>query len=83
MKSTPYLPGWPRALRREWAAAYVGLGTSTFDQGVEDGDLPKPIPTIGTVKAWLLDDLDAWLDRKRAEREAAARGDDANPWDDE
>jgi predicted DNA-binding transcriptional regulator AlpA len=70
------LPGWPRALREELAAAYVGLSTSTFRA--------KVAPELKTVhltekrRAWLREDLDAWLDA-RAGIEPASHG--ANPWD--
>ncbi|NKE43421.1 hypothetical protein HB662_01430 [Roseomonas frigidaquae] len=61
------LPGWPRALREEWAAAYVGLSPSTFRQAV--------VPAVQAVRltagrvAWLREDLDAWLEGRRAPRE--------------
>jgi predicted DNA-binding transcriptional regulator AlpA len=39
----------PRGLRREEAAAYVGVGVSLFDQMVADGRMPKPKRINGAV----------------------------------
>jgi len=56
------LPGWPRALREEWAAAYLGMSPSLFRATVA--------PEVAAVRlspgrvAWLREDLDAWLDRR-------------------
>lgn len=36
------LPGWPRWLIEELAAAYVGLGIDAFRQEVDAGVWPKP-----------------------------------------
>lgn len=72
------LPGWPMMLRRELAAAYVGMSARTFDDAVSDGLIPRPIPLVGTVKAWHRADLDAWLEDRRA---AATQERAPNPWD--
>ena len=61
----PVLPGWPLLLRREMAAAYLGLSPSLFDAGVKGGTLPGPIPLVGSVKAWHRGDLDAWAADRR------------------
>lgn len=37
-----HLPVEPRGLRRELAAAYVGVSASKFDEWVGDGRMPKP-----------------------------------------
>jgi len=37
----------PRGLSREEAAAYVGIGTTKFDELVADGRMPKPIQVDG------------------------------------
>lgn len=34
---------WPLGLSREEAAAFIGVGPTTFDGLVEAGDMPKPI----------------------------------------
>lgn len=82
MKDGAGMPGWPLLLRREWAAAYLGLSPSLFDAAVKDGTLPRPVPLVGTVKAWHRADLDAWAEDRRARAEAASGGVDANQWDD-
>lgn len=57
------LPFWPRALREGLAAAYVGLSGTTFRQVVAP-EVPHIKLTASRV-AWLREDLDAWLDRKK------------------
>ena len=64
MKRRLALPGWPRALREPLAAEYVGLGASTFRQVVVPA-VPAIRLTAGRV-AWLREDLDRWLDERRA-----------------
>jgi predicted DNA-binding transcriptional regulator AlpA len=39
----------PRGLRRETAAAYVGVSPSKFDEWVNDGRMPKPKRVDGCV----------------------------------
>lgn len=41
----PSLP--PRGLNREAAAAYIGVGTTKFDEMVKDGRMPQPIQVDG------------------------------------
>jgi predicted DNA-binding transcriptional regulator AlpA len=72
------LPGWPRALRADLAAAYVGLGETTFREVVAT-EVP-PVRLTEKRVAWLREDLDRWLDR-RAGR-GATPGGEPNPWDD-
>lgn len=42
MPDASTLPGWPRCLGREQAAAYLGVSTSTFDAEVKAGRWPGP-----------------------------------------
>ncbi len=65
-------------MRAEFAAFYVGMSRSIFDAKVSAGELPKPIPTVGNLKVWYREDLDAWLDEQRAK----ATSSDGNEWDD-
>jgi predicted DNA-binding transcriptional regulator AlpA len=51
----------PRLLRAERAAAYLGMGTSTFLRLVREGVLPKPKHVAGVV-AWDRLALDAYVD---------------------
>lgn len=69
---------WPRALRAELAASYLGMSRSRFDAAVRDGNLPKPFPTVGTLMVWDKNDLDDWLDDQRARTHAP----EINEWDD-
>ena len=63
MPDAPALPGWPRGLSEPLAAAYVGLGVSTFRREVDAGRAPKPARLTPGRMVWLRDDLDAYLDR--------------------
>jgi predicted DNA-binding transcriptional regulator AlpA len=67
----------PRGLKRSEAAAYVGLGATTFDRAVADGLMPKPFRLYGRV-LWCRLALDAAIDVLRdAQSEAeAARASD-------
>lgn len=56
-------PFTPRALKAEHAAYYVGLSVTTFHQQVAPA-VPAVQLTPGR-KAWLREDLDAWLDSRR------------------
>jgi len=51
----------PRGLRREEAAAYVGVGASTFDAMVRDGRMPGP-KVVGARRVWDLRALDRAFD---------------------
>ncbi|MDA1325569.1 MAG: hypothetical protein O3C34_12560 [Proteobacteria bacterium] len=55
------LPFMPRGLRREHAAAYVGVGSTKFDDMVKDGRMPKPRRVDGCV-LWDRLQLDAAFD---------------------
>ena len=63
----------PRGLNRPVSAAYVGVGTSLFDEMVGDGRMPKP-KTINTRVLWDRWELDLSFD-------ALPHKDEANPWD--
>ena len=58
------LPGWPRLLDRDQAAAYAGLSPNAFDAEVSAGTFPAPFP-LGRVRRNLWDKraLDAVMDR--------------------
>lgn len=77
MRDGGTLPGWPLMLRREQAAAYVGMSPSAFDAEVKAKRIPAPIPTTDTLKAWHRGDLEAWAEERRAAADHAP-----NPWDD-
>jgi hypothetical protein len=66
-------PAWPRALRPDLAAAYVGLSRNSFERHCT----VPPIHVTPSIKAWLREDLDRWLD-ERAGRVAGSP--EGNPW---
>ena len=63
----------PRGLSRVQAAAYVGVGTTKFDEIVKDGRMPAPKQVDGR---------NIW-DRLALDEAFVAlpSNDDANPWD--
>ena len=67
--------GPQRGLKRVLAASYIGIGTTKFDEMVDDGLMPKP-RLIGRRKIWDIQELDRCFD------ELPQAGDnDNNPWD--
>ncbi len=65
----------PCGLSRVQSAAYVGTGTTKFDEMVEDGRMPKPKQVDGR-NIWDRLALDESFT-------ALASDEDANPWDGE
>jgi len=63
----------PRGLCREHAAAYVGVGTTKFDEMVADGRMPKPLHVDGR-RIWYRRSLDQSFD-------ALGTSESVNPWD--
>ncbi len=49
----------PAILRRDAAAAYMGISTSLLEQLVAKGKLPKPRQISATASGWLRVELDA------------------------
>lgn len=75
VKDKPVAPR--RGLRREEAAAYIGVSARKFDALVSDGRFPKPIRIDGCV-VWDLRRLDRAFDELAAENDNTR----ANAWDD-
>jgi len=73
------LPGWPRGLGEELAAAYVGLSKTTFRMLWDRGDIPAPVKLTTKRQVWYKDALDEWLDRK-AGITPASQPEAANEW---
>lgn len=65
----------PRGLSRVRSADYVGVGTTLFDEMVEDGRMPKP-KRINSRNVWDRFALDVAF-------EALPGDEDSNPWDQE
>jgi excisionase family DNA binding protein len=64
----------PRGLSREEAAAYVGVGTTKFDEMVADGRMPKPVPGFDGRNVWDRRALDQSFD-------ALGTSKSVSPWD--
>ena len=62
-----------RGMSRTEAAQYLGVGTTSFDNMVKDGTMPKPVRLGGRV-VWDIQALDAAFDRLAAPSTN-------NPWD--
>ncbi len=71
------LPGWPRGLGEELAAAYIGLSVTAFRTEVAAKRAPQPFWLTRGRKAWLKDALDEYLDRLAGQTSPAAQDD---PW---
>jgi predicted DNA-binding transcriptional regulator AlpA len=68
----------PRLLRREWAAAYLGISPASLDRYVAAGKIPEAKLLQG-VKVWDRHDLDATADDLPYLSQAAAEPDTS--WD--
>ena len=79
MRDGTTLPGWPLMLRREQAAAYIGMSPSTFDAECKAGRLPRAVQMTLSLHAWHRGDLEAWAEDRRSAATAAT----SNPFDDE
>lgn len=69
------LPNWPRALREPLAAAYVGVSSASFVRHVAPA--LKAVQITPGVRAWLREDLDAFIDEKAGR---VAGSEEVNPW---
>jgi len=67
----------PRGLTREQAAAYIGVGASTFDKLVSDGVMPRPVE-FGRRRVWDRLALDAAFGALSGT--VGADAPDSNPW---
>ncbi|RMG35444.1 MAG: AlpA family phage regulatory protein [Gammaproteobacteria bacterium] len=57
--------------RPKAAAEYIGVAVSTLYRWAADSDFPKPLKLGRQASGWRKADLDAWLERKAKEGEAA------------
>ena len=55
-----------RALRAKGAAAFLGLGESTFWRWVKEGRLPKGTRLSARATVWRIADLEAFLNQASA-----------------
>jgi len=79
------LPGWPRWLSRELAAAYVGVSATLFDQEVAAGKWPagERRGAKGGRVTWDRQALDLRSDRQSGLSSPEAALPDGNDWDQE
>lgn len=78
MKASPLPSGLaPRGLSRQLAAAYIGIGTTKFDEMVADGRMPKPKRVDGRV-LWDRFALDGAFEALPTDGQADQ---EENPWD--
>jgi prophage regulatory protein len=49
-----------------------GLSKSTLYAAIKAGTFPKPLKLTERRSAWLLSEIDAWIEAKRIERDAVA-----------
>ena len=61
--------GKQRILRTPGAAGYVGLSSSTLEKMRLSGDGPQFVRLGGRAIGYDINDLDAWLDERRANTE--------------
>lgn len=54
----------PAALDRAGVAAYLSLSESTVEKLTREGEFPQPRLLSGRRVAWLVRDLDVWLDQR-------------------
>ena len=60
---------WPRRMRAEYAAGYVGEKTvAAFERRWRRGEYPAPVVNCGRRRLWLKDDLDRAIAPERAPR---------------
>jgi hypothetical protein len=60
---------WPRRMRAEYAAGYVGEKTvAAFVRRVRCGEYPAPVVNCGRRRLWLKDDLDRAIAVEHAPR---------------
>jgi hypothetical protein len=57
----PTLNYLPRGLIKKWSAVYVGVGSTLFDEMVDDGRMPQP-RIINSKEVWDTQELDFAFD---------------------
>lgn len=57
-------------VRMEQLTEMVGLSPSSIWRRVASGELPQPISLGARARGWPLEEITAWLEAKRGERDA-------------
>lgn len=60
-----------RLLRIAQVKDRVGMSQTTIYDRMKKGTFPKPVP-LGTLVAWVEEEIDAWVEARIAERDKAA-----------
>ena len=61
-----------RMLRRRDVEARTCLSKSTLYRLMSEGRFPRPVPLGVRARAWPEEEIDAWLEERRSERDALA-----------
>ena len=61
-----------KMLRRREVQARICLGKSTLYRLISAGRFPRPVALGRRARGWPEDEVDSWLDARRAERDARA-----------
>jgi prophage regulatory protein len=61
-----------RVLRLPQTIAKSGLGRDSVYRGGREGWFPKPVKLSERASGWFEDEIDAWLEKRAAERDAAS-----------
>ena len=61
-----------KMLRRREVQARICLSKSTLYRLISAGQFPRPVPLGIRARGWPEDEVDAWLEARRAERDARA-----------
>jgi prophage regulatory protein len=64
------LPTENRVVREPERQAITGIPTSTWYAMQDQGLAPRPVPLGPRSRGWLLSELEDWIERRRAERDA-------------
>jgi prophage regulatory protein len=59
-----------RVLRLPATIAKVGMGRDSIYRLGREGDFPRPVKLSERASGWFEDELDAWLAKRAAERDA-------------
>ncbi len=61
-----------KMLRRREVEARTCLSKSTLYRLISEGRFPRPVPLGKRARGWPEDEVDTWLEARRAERDARA-----------
>ena len=58
-----------KIMRRGAVEAMTGLRRSAIYDAMSKGTFPRPVPLGAKAVGWLEDEIEAWIDARRAERD--------------